>query len=360
MTHFLHGGHRREFARRYGVQESDILDFSSNGNPWGPPESVRRAYEESFPLLGVYPDPESSLLKKEVARHFPVWPENVIAGNGATELIYLVVQWLRPRTALLVEPSFLEYRRALNLHRVEVRELLLRETDGFQLSFPELMNAVRGMELVFLANPNNPTGVLLPKGEGAQFLEEMKRRGVFVVLDEAFIDWVPEASLASQIADNVSFLVIRSLTKFFNLPGIRIGYALGPRRLIERLEQCRVTWSVNTLAERLGVEALRDALFERVSRENMMREKEFLFESLSAIGVLKVYPGAANFFLVKLRGPIRVGELTGLLAKENVMIRDASNFSGLDHQYFRVSVRTRMENEILIGALKKVLEGVHV
>ncbi len=359
MKQFLHGGNRREFARNFEIPESEIVDFSTNGNPWGPPESVYRRYLDSFHLLGAYPDPESSLLKKEITRHFPLWPENVIVGNGATELIYTVIQFLKPRSALLVEPAFLEYRRALNLHGVEVRALLLKEKSDFTLSFPELSNAARGVELVILANPNNPTGKFLERSEVLAFLEEMKRRGIFVILDEAFIDWIPEQSVAGTINDSISFFLIRSLTKFFNLPGIRIGYGCGSKRLIERLENVKVTWSVNSLAEMLGVEALRDFEFQKKSRELLKLEKDFLFQEFAGIEEIKIFPSAANFFLLKLRGGMTVGDLVQRLGREKVMVRDASNFVGLDNQFFRVAVRNRSDNQLLLESLKKIFESAH-
>lgn len=359
MKQFLHGGHKRGFARQFGIHEEEIIDFSANGNPWGPPESVLRRYQESFPLLSAYPDPETSLLKKEIARHFPLWPENVIVGNGATELIYVIIQFLKPRSALLVEPTFLEYRRALNLYGVEVRSLLLKEKSDFSLSFSELLNAARGIELVILANPNNPTGKILERNEVLAFLEEMKRRGIFVILDEAFIDWMPEQSLVSAVTDNVSFFLIRSLTKFFNLPGIRIGYGCGSRRLIERLENIKITWSVNGLAEVLGVEALEDSEFQRKSRELLDKEKDFLLKEFADLEELKVFPSAANFFLVKIRNSMPVGELVAKLAKDKIMIRDASNFVGLDNQFFRVAIRRRDENQVLMASLRKVFEKTH-
>lgn len=359
MSLSLHGGNRRAFARKFGIEESRIVDFSTNGNPWGPPESVLQCYRDSFSALTAYPDPESSLLKKEVARHFPLWPENVIVGNGATELIYTVVQFLKPRAALLVEPTFLEYRRALNLFGVEVRSVLLKESSEFRFDLAELLNAARGVDLIVISNPNNPTGGVLAREEALSFIEEMKRRRIFVVVDEAFIDWIPDESLAKQVTDQSYFFLIRSLTKFFNLPGIRIGFGLGSRRLIEHLENTKVTWSVNSLAEALGVAALRDQEFRTGSREKMRVEAAFFFEALRTVSELKVYPSKANFFLLKVRSDMRASDLAAELAKSGVMIRDASNFVGLDNQFFRVAVRDRKDNAFFLEELKRVFQTVH-
>lgn len=354
-----HGGNRRAFAAKYGIPESEVIDFSSNSNPWGPPESILRVFQESSPLLSRYPDPESGLLKKEVARNYPLWPENVIAGNGSTELIHLLVQFLKPRKALLIEPAFSEYRRALNLQGTEVRGLLLREKNEFQINTAELLNAAQGVDMIFLCNPNNPTGAVLPRAEILTLIESLRRRGIFLVLDEAFVDWVPEEGLASALTDQSSFFILRSLTKFYSLSGIRIGYGLGARRLIEKLENAKVTWSVNHLAEILAVEALRDLEFQRKSRQLFHQEKDFLSGELSAIEELKVFPSAANFFLIKLKNGMRAGELTEKLAAEKIMIRDAANFVGLDNQFFRVAVARREENQLLVKALRRIFEASH-
>ncbi|MBI4550430.1 MAG: threonine-phosphate decarboxylase [Candidatus Omnitrophica bacterium] len=359
MKPSLHGGNVREFAKQFGVPEPEVVDFSVNTNPWGPPESVLECYRYAAHLLSTYPDPESGLLKREVARHFPLWPENVIAGNGSTELIYLLIQLLKPRSALLLEPSFLEYRRALNLQGVQVRSVRLPEKNNFAISLQEILNAVRGVDLFILANPNNPTGNLLGEREVLQVLEEMKRRGIFTLVDEAFIDWAPADSVAPAINDGSYFFLIRSLTKFFNLPGIRIGYGLGPRRLIERLEQQKITWSVNGLAEALGVEALRDRDFQEESRKRLAAEKEFLSPALAAIPELKLFPSAANFYLLKLRAGFDAAKLAMRLADDKIMVRDASNFAGLDNQFFRVSIRARYENQLLVQALRAAWQERH-
>lgn len=359
MNSLGHGGNRRVFAAAQGIPESEVMDFSASCNPWGPPGSVQRCYQESFALLSHYPDPDSLLLKKEIARHFPLWPENIIAANGATELIHLIVQFMKPRKALLIEPAFSEYRRALNLAGAEVRALLLREKHDFQINIPELLNAAQGVDMVFLCNPNNPTGALLSREEVLAVIEALRRRGIFLVIDEAFMDWTPEGSVAGALTDQSSFFILRSLTKFYSLPGIRIGYGLGARRLIERLENAKLTWSVNQLAETLGIEALRDGEFQRMSRKFLSEEKDFLTQGLSAIEDLKIFPSSANFFLIKLKNGMRAGELAEKLAAEKIMVRDAANFVGLDNQFFRIAVGTRDENQRLLEALRRIFEFCH-
>ena len=345
-----HGGELRQFAEKFGIPERDILDFSSNINPWGPPDSVKKVYKENAGELQYYPDSEAVEFRREVARHFPLFPENVIAGNGAAELLDLIFRLLRPKKALLIEPNFLEYRRLLNLQGTEIRSVLLREREDFRLTAPELINALQGMEVVVFAQPNNPTGGLVEKEVLQKLMAEARRRNVFVVLDEAFIDWIPDQSFAREVRDDSHFFVIRSLTKFFSLPGIRIGYGLGARKLIEKLSSYQTPWSCNRLAQKLGIAALRDQEFIDESREWLLKAREDFAAHLREIPSLKVYPSAGNFLL------FRWGKLPLLeeLGKRGIYLRDLTDFPGLGPGFFRAAVKKQEENQRLVEALQKI------
>ena len=347
-----HGGEIRIFSEKFQVPEREILDFSSNINPLGPPLSVQKAYEEGFEELAYYPDPEALEFRREVARHFPLWVENVAAGNGAMELLDLILRFLRPKRALLIEPAFLEYRRLLNLGGTEIRTVFLNEKDSFQFSLPELVNSLQGVEVALLATPNNPTGTFLAKDELQKLLAEAKRRNVFVVLDEAFVDWIPGQSLAKEVRDDSYFFLVRSLTKFYALPGIRVGYGLGSRKLIEKLSGYQTPWSCNRIAQKLGAVALRDEDFASRSREWLDEERNWFESQLAEIPGFKVYPSAANFLLV--RSSISLFEEMG---KRGIYLRDLTEFPGLGPSYFRLAVKKREDNQRLIEALKSCFVG---
>lgn len=349
-----HGGELRAFSEKFGIPERDILDFSSNINPWGPTPSVLEAYEQSRDQLRLYPDPEALEFRREVARHFPLWPENVVAGNGAADLLDLILRLLRPKRALLVEPCFLEYRRLLNLHRAEVRSIALKEGDSFEFSLPELLNSLSGVEVAILANPNNPTGTALDKSGIERFLSEAKRRNVFVILDEAFVDWCPEFSVAREVKDDSSFFVVRSITKFYSLPGIRIGFGLGSRKLVEKLAGYQVPWSTNGIAQLLGIAALRDEEFARRSRQWLAQERSKFENELQEIPGLKVYPSRANFVLVRSGSATEKPLLSEGLGKQGIYVRDLEEFPGLGPAYFRFAVRKREENFLLVESLKRL------
>jgi len=347
-----HGGELRQFSEKYKIPEREVLDLSSNINPLGPPEGVKEVYDSSFKELQVYPDPDALEFRREVARHFPLWPENVIAGNGAVELLDVILRFLRPKKALLVEPTFLEYRRLLNLLGTEVWTVSLKEKDAFRFSLGELLNALRGVDVIILAHPNNPTGTALAKDELLEVIREARRRNIFVVVDEAFVDWAPDLSLAREVRDDTYFFVTRSLTKFFALPGIRIGYGLGSRKLVEKLSSHQVPWSCNRLAQKLGIAALRDEEFGSEARQWLTTEREALEARLAKIPWVKAYPSVTNFLLV--RAPTRPDDpsVVDEMAKRGIYVRDLTEFPGLGPSYFRVAVKKREENLRLIEALK--------
>lgn len=347
-----HGGALRQFSEKYGIPEREVLDFSSNINPLGPPPLVLEALDQIARELPHYPDPEAREFRGEVARHFPLWPENVIAGNGAAELLDLIVRFLRPRRALLIEPAFLEYRRLMQLAGAEIRSLSLKEKDSFLFTHGEILNALSGVEVVILGHPNNPTGTAMERADLTDFMKEAKRRDIFVILDEAFVDWVPELSLGSEVRDDSYFFIIRSLTKFFALPGIRIGYGLGSRKLIEKLSGLQVPWSCNRVAQRLGILALRDDAFMETSRQWLIQEKEKLVFELGKIPWLKVYPGLANFLLLRFSGPPAGSSLIEEMGHQGIYVRGLAEFPGLGPFYFRIAVRTAGENQKLIAFLK--------
>lgn len=349
-----HGGELRNFSERFGIPEAEILDFSSNINPLGPPESVIALYQESVGELQAYPDSEALEFRREAARHFPLWPENVIAGNGAVELLDLIVRFLRPKRALVVEPAFLEYRRLLKREGAEIRSLFLKDRADFNFSLPELVNTLGGNDLLILGHPNNPTGTHFAKEALPVLLAEAKRRNVFVVLDEAFADWIPEVSFAREVRDDSFFFVVRSLTKFFALPGIRIAYGLGSRKLIEKLMAHQTVWSVNRLAQKLGTAALRDESFTAASRRWLREERNWLASRLAALPGFKVFESATNFLLVRHAPRPDRAPLFEEMGRQKIYVRDLSELPGLGPTYFRVSVKRREDNLKLMEALQLV------
>ena len=352
----LHGGNLERAMEKYGISSEKIIDFSANINPLGFSSKTREAIIKNLDRLSHYPDPECKEAKKEISHYFKIDYENIVLGNGSTELIYLIVQTLKPKKILIPVPTFCEYERASNNNNVSINFYKLKEKQEFLLSMDEIILQLAEIDIVFLCNPNNPTGTFLLKKEMLILVKEVQKRKIFLVLDEAFIDLYEEESFIKEVKNYNHLIVLRSLTKFYGLPGLRIGFAASSSKLIEKLEAQKIPWSVNCLAQIAVREMLQDEKFISKSRSFLLEEKEFFYQELSNIKGLKAYNPSANFIFIKLLGNISSEMLQDQLAKKGILIRDCSNFRGLEKgKFIRVAIRTRKENIKLLKELKLIL-----
>lgn len=352
----LHGGNLERAMEKYGISSEKIIDFSANINPLGFSSKAGEAIIKNLDRLSHYPDPECKEAKKEISGYFKIDYENIILGNGSTELIHLIVQALKPKKVLIPVPTFCEYERALNNNDVSINFYKLKEKQEFLLSMDEIIPQLTGIDLVFLCNPNNPTGTFLPKKEMLTLIKEVQKRKIFLVLDEAFIDLYEEESLIKEVKNYDYLIILRSLTKFYGLPGLRIGFGVCSSKLIKEIEIQKISWSVNCLAQIAVREILRDEKFISKSKFFLLEEKEFFYQELSNIRGWKVHKPSANFIFIKLLGNISSEGLTDQLAKKGILIRDCSNFRGLEKgKFIRLAVRTRKENIKLLKELKLIL-----
>jgi threonine-phosphate decarboxylase len=356
LFNYLHGGNLERAMEKYGISSEEIIDFSANINPLGFSSKTREAIIKNLDQLSHYPDPECKEAKKEISGYFKIDYENIILGNGSTELIYLIVQTLKPKKVLIPIPTFCEYERALNNNNVSINFYKLKEKQEFLLSMDEIIPQLAGIDLVFLCNPNNPTGTFLHREEILILVKEIQRRKIFLVIDEAFIDLYEEESFIKEVKNYDHLIILRSLTKFFGLPGLRIGFGVSSPKLIKKLEVQKIPWSVNCLAQIAVREILRDGKFISKSRSFLLEEKEFFYQELSNIEGWKVYKPSANFIFIKLLGNISSEMLQNKLAKKGILVRDCSNFRGLEKgKFIRVAVRTRKENIKLLKEFKLIL-----
>ncbi len=343
-----HGGNIHRFAAAQGRPLADILDLSASINPLGVPASVERALRENAGLLVHYPEPFAEGLGRDIEDMLGLDEGTVLCGNGSTELIYLLVRVLAPRRVLMTAPTFSEYERACAMQQgCGVVTLPLSADDGFRTDPDRFARALAGCQMAFLCNPNNPTGGLLEREQVLMIADAAEAAGCVLVVDEAFIDLAAGASVASDVASRGSIVVLRSLTKFYAIPGLRIGYAVVPRRLRDRLREGKEPWTVNAFAQAAARAALRDQPYRERSLALFREEKRFLEQRFSELGIA-FFPSAANFYLLRLEdGP----GMAAALREKGILVRDCSNFDGLDRSYVRVAVRTRPENERLLMEL---------
>jgi len=349
-----HGGDVYHLARTLGLELSELLDFSANINPLGFPPGIPGAIQEALPEIVHYPDRRCLELRQDLAAYHDLDSGQILVGNGSTELIYLAARALKPQKALIVAPAFSEYEHALNAAGVPVEYQITTEAQNFTLEGPL---DPQGADLVFLAQPASPSGVLLRPELLAEVAARLDVAGVMLLLDEAFVDFVEEASFKTHLAQFPRVLILRSFTKFFAIPGMRLGYLLAAPESISRLAPLQEPWSVNTLAQAMGRTCLEDREYMARSRALIREEKEFLFQGLASLPGLKTFPSEVNYLLVKLARPgFTAAALRQALLPHRVVIRDASNFRGLDERFIRVAVRSRGENQRLLEALREVLK----
>lgn len=348
-----HGGYIWEAARRLGIAPSEIIDFSASVNPLGLPESAREAAARALSVVSAYPDPGCRELNDKLSRRHGIPPGCILAGNGSTELIHLIPRVFRPARALIVEPAFSEYARSLGLAGSEISRLILTGEDGFLPGPEALAGAMKdGIGLAFLANPSNPTGALMTKDAVLEAADAAVRAGCLLVVDEAFADFAEEESVVSEAARRPGLIVLRSLTKFFSMAGLRLGYLAAAEDTVEALTSALPPWSVNTVAAAAGAAALEDGEYIRKTLTLIDSERAYLTERLSAMGGLTVYPSSANYLTARLAGGLpAAAELKETLLHKRLLIRDLSGFAGLGPRFFRVSVRTREENLLLAEAV---------
>lgn len=352
-----HGGNIWKIAKGSGLKPEEVIDFSASINPFGLSPKAEAAIKNAISFLGSYPEPGAEAMRTELALFHNLPEENILVGNGSTEFIYLLPQVLRPKKAVMVEPSFSEHRNALESVGCVVEDFLTLENQGFVPDTERLCSEIaKGCDVAYLCNPANPTGVLLSKNDILKIAGECRRRGALLAVDEAFIDFAEDESVKREAITMDNLIVIRSMTKFFSMAGLRLGYVIAGKRLIKRLEAVKPPWSVNTMAAIAGVESLRDSNYIEKTTQWFQGEKEFLYDGLDSITGLKPYQSAANYFLVKImQKDISAAVLHSALLRDAILIRDCSSFLGLDDRFFRVSVRKRGENELFLGALRKLL-----
>jgi threonine-phosphate decarboxylase len=365
MLAAVHGGDVDEVARTYRIATDRLIDFSANINPMGPPRrALRRLAREATDRDGLtrYPDPAYAELRRALAAAMHVPASGVTIANGSVALIGAIVRTIAPRACLLATPAFAEYARALRASGCRVRRFTLDAARGFDLDIEALVEALTKYRppVCVLTNPHNPSGVLTPRSQMQRVLDRARRVKTRLVVDEAFIDYVPSETLVEEAARREHVVVLRSLTKFYGMPALRVGYAVSSPRMAASIAGQLPPWPVTTLAASAATEAVQDHEYAQRALVSSAEQRQWLSQALRAIGVT-VYPSVANFLLLRLpaAAPTSARVRARLITEAGVIVRDCRLFDGLSNgRFIRVAVRRRDENERLVRALGSVLEGV--
>jgi len=358
-----HGGDVAGAARELGLRPEDILDFSANLNPAGlPPRAAARLAREAADLdfLARYPDPSARELRAILAAQLAIPIESIIIGAGADALIHAALRALAPRRCLIPVPAFSEYRRACAAVSASVVPIPLCAADGFALR-REAWSGVGPGDAIIFNNPHNPTGTCATREEMLDRIAATRSRGATALVDEAFIDYAPEAAITAHAAVEPGVVAVRSLTKFFGCAGLRVGYAVASPETARVLQSQLPAWPVTTLAANALAEALADRDYAEATLRRNARAREALAQALRRMAC-RVFPGAANFLLLELPPGVIAGDVREqLLRTSGVLVRLCDNFEALQPgRYLRVAVRSEDENARLTAALTRILENEYV
>ena len=334
---------------KHGGEEKGRVDFdfSVNLNPLGIPPQIKEAAAGAD--FVNYPDPDCSELCAAISENEGISAENIVCGNGAADLIYRIVGAVKPKTALIAEPTFSEYQKALSDFDCKTERYLTNESNNFELKEDFLDRITDRIDMVFICNPNNPTGITCEII--GKIAEKCAKKGALFVADESFIDFVNNGENRSvKPFLNDKTVILKSFTKIYAMAGLRLGYAIfGNSTLANRVREFGQSWSVSSAAQAAGIAALKYKDFLCEMREIIKQERAFLTSELTALGI-KVFPSETNFLLLKSDKPLKE-----MLLKKYISIRSCENFCGLDKSFFRIAVRSHSENTALINALKELL-----
>jgi len=348
-----HGGNMQQLADRLGCKPSDILDFSANINPLGPPEYIWNVLARNLPDIIHYPDSEAAELVSAIAKSYRLQPDQVVVGNGTSELLFAALRAIKVRRAIIPVPAYIDYRQACEQAAVPVHSLILGPEDNFQPDLEQLTAELRTGDLVILGQPNNPTGKMVDRQQLLNLAEQNPE--VMFLVDEAFAGFVADYSSLAGCSNNI--IVLCSLTKLFAVPGLRLGFLAASLQVCRKIRQQLSPWSVNSLAQAAGAAMVGDTFFIQKSCELVSRNRQFFCEQLEKIPSLKVVSSAANFLLLHLNADLSATELAdNLLQQARIAVRVCDNYEGLDDHYLRIAVRSRQDNEQLIRALRIILQ----
>jgi threonine-phosphate decarboxylase len=353
----FHGGNVHKYSKK-------VLDFSSNINPLGVPESFKRGLVDHIEEFTKYPDINYTALRKSIGEYLGMSEiDDIIVGNGAVELLYKAIQQSDKKKLIGLKPTFSEYSKAALQQGMEYCGLDVFEEEYKSIDINKIINAACRESAVVICNPNNPTGTLIEKEQLLLLAKGLQGKNSLLILDEAFMEFTadyPHHSMLDQLDHFENLIVVKAATKFFGMPGIRLGYAMSRNReLLSRIKESMEPWNVNTAAVIAGCTVLKDLDYISKTRSWIKSEREYMLQSLRQIEGIKVYSTAANFTLIKLlRQNMDAWQLNERLLEKDILIRTPDGFEGLNGQFARLAIKDRASNMILIEELAEIVNKV--
>ncbi len=353
-----HGGNIYAAAKRIGCKPEEIIDMSSNLNPLGPPPGLIEHLKGNIDSICSLPEVDSKEISILLSKKYDIPEEFVLAGNGTTQFIYSIPKALASAKALIVGPTYSDYEDACIMNHVDYSYFYTEETDNFSINFKKLFLTVGRYDTVFICNPNNPTGALIPLEELEKLCKAFPE--TYFVIDESYLPFVVDSYKASAISLKLSnVIVLNSMSKVFRIPGLRVGFLLAPVPIIYKFSELTLPWSVNAIAQAaVKIILENDAISEFLeqTRRFVEEEKNLFVERFKGNSNIKLFPGSVYYVIAKLADSIKAKDVCRKLEEDKVLIRDCANFTGLPENYIRFSLKTRDVNMALADKVCKILQ----
>ena len=359
--HF-HGSDLEKIEEIYHIKKEDITSFSANVNPLGISPLLKETLVKHVNAITSYPDRDYTGLRKSICQYTGAQFENIIVGNGSTELISLFIQTTHPQKALILGPTYSEYEREIALEGGHTLYYPLKEEDDFQMDVADFCQHLNdSLDLLVLCNPNNPTSTAIARKDMRKILDKALQYGISVMVDETYEEFTDPKSKISAIPLTNNYnnlIVLRGISKFFAAPGLRLGYAVtGNPDLLKYINTRKNPWTINSLAEIAGCIMFSDKEYIEKTKSLITAEREHLYSLLSTWDSVKVYPSCSNFLLMKiLKEDITSEMIFDFCIRRGLMIRDCSTFPFLDNSFIRFCVMSPEKNHELIEAFREILE----
>lgn len=357
--HF-HGSDLEKIEKVYGIKKEDIISFSANVNPLGVSFRLKETLTEHLDAITSYPDREYTSLRRCIADYVNTDPDNIVVGNGSTELISLFIQIAHPKKALIVGPTYSEYEREVSLGGGRSHYFSLTESGEFELDIPALTEELsHDVDLLILCNPNNPTSSIIKRTQMREILDYCKRKSITVLVDETYVEFAEDSESVTAVPlteyyNNI--IILRGISKFFAAPGLRLGYAIcGNRDLLKEINQKKNPWTINSLAAIAGEIMFTDEDYIQKTRALISGERKRVCDILRTNKNYKVFEAHANFVLVKiLKDDLTSEDIFDTAIRKGLMIRDCSTFPFLNNKYFRLCFMNPEDNDALLKVLEEI------
>ncbi len=351
MNHYKHGGDRLAFSRQYGHDVNAILDLSVNTWPFEIPDELRIRLVAELDDISSYPDIHAERFQNAAATHHGIPSECVIPSNGSIQLIYALCSSPHYQSVITFEPTFNEYRRAAEFYQKSHTSIHCFHSNKYEIDLTSLEKLIQKNQILFICHPNNPTGAAIPNEILQKLIELVNQNDSLLIVDEAFIDFVPDRTVVQWVSDQKNLVVLRSLTKYFGLAGLRVGYAIAHPETARRMARFIPPWSVSSFAQSAGEWVVTNIEYYNQRKIAWLKETQRIMETLRQFSAIDVTPSSTSYFLFRI-ADVRIAKAFYVSSgQQGIMIRCCDDFSGLDQTYFRVGARTPAENQRFIEAV---------